>query len=150
MTMCVVWGIIAVISAIAEACTVAVISLWFLAGAVAALIVALFNGPIWLQVFLFVALSAFGFVFFHKFWKSKVKGRTTPTNLDRNIGRITLTTEIVDNLRQSGAVTFNGQYWNARAKRDDIVIPKGERVRICKFDGSKVIVEQITDPTAIP
>ncbi len=144
MTMSIIWAVIGVLSAIVEICTVAVVAIWFLGGAVAALIVSLVGGPIWLQIVLFIGISIAGFILFNKFWREKMKGRTTPTNLDRLVGKNALTTEIIDNLRQSGAVTFNGQHWNARAKSDDVVIPEGERVRICKFEGSKVIVEPAT------
>ena len=52
------WLVLLVIFLIAEAATVTMVSLWFAAGALAALLVGLVHGPLWLQILAFVAVSA--------------------------------------------------------------------------------------------
>ena len=52
------WLVLLVIFLIAEAATVTMVSLWFAAGALAALLVGLVHGPLWLQILAFVVVSA--------------------------------------------------------------------------------------------
>lgn len=52
------WGILFVLTVVAEIASQQLISIWFAAGSLVALIVALFGAPIWLQALLFVAVSA--------------------------------------------------------------------------------------------
>ena len=49
-TMTIVWLAAAVILGIAEAATALLTCIWFALGAVAAMIVALFDGALWLQI----------------------------------------------------------------------------------------------------
>ena len=54
----VIWLVLMVVFLAAEAATVSMVSLWFAAGSLVALAVSLLGGPIWLQVVLFLAVSA--------------------------------------------------------------------------------------------
>ena len=56
-TMTIVWLAAAVILGIAEAATTLLTCIWFALGAVAAMIVALFGGALWLQILVFAAVS---------------------------------------------------------------------------------------------
>ena len=53
----VVWFVLMVFFLLLEAGTVALVSTWFAAGALAAMIAAICGGPVWLQVALFFAIS---------------------------------------------------------------------------------------------
>ena len=54
----IVWLVLMVVFLAAEASTVSMVSLWFAAGALIALLTALAGGPAWLQTLLFLAVSA--------------------------------------------------------------------------------------------
>lgn len=61
-TMVFVWLVIAVVLGIFEAATVALVSIWFAIGAVAAMVPAYFNAPFWVQILVFILVSALCFV----------------------------------------------------------------------------------------
>ena len=52
------WGILFVLTVVAEIASQQLISIWFAAGSLVALVAAMFGVPIWLQAVLFVAVSA--------------------------------------------------------------------------------------------
>ena len=54
------WLVAMVVFFLIEAGTVTLVSLWFAAGALAAMIVSLCAGPIWLQAVVFLAVSGAG------------------------------------------------------------------------------------------
>ena len=62
-----VWLVIAVVLGIFEAATVALVSIWFAIGAVAAMVPAYFNAPFWVQILVFILVSALCFVFTRPF-----------------------------------------------------------------------------------
>ena len=53
----IVWLAAFVIFAIFEAATVQLVSIWFAAGSLAALVITLFHGPLWLQFTVFLVVS---------------------------------------------------------------------------------------------
>ena len=53
----IVWLVLLVVFLIVEASTVTVVSLWFAAGALAALLASLLGAAPWLQILLFLAVS---------------------------------------------------------------------------------------------
>ena len=52
-----VWLGIAILAAVVEAVVPSLVSVWFVPGSLAGLIVSLCGGPIWLQIFVFLAVS---------------------------------------------------------------------------------------------
>ena len=81
-----VWLILAVVLGVIEAVTVSLISVWFAIGALAAIIPAYFNVPLWGQILVFLAVSAIAFAFTKRFFKDIVKVKKQPTNSDSLIG----------------------------------------------------------------
>ena len=75
-----IWLIIAVILGVIEAVTVSLVSIWFAIGALAAIIPAYFDAPIWAQILVFLAVSAIAFAFTKRFFKDIVKVKKQPTN----------------------------------------------------------------------
>ena len=56
------------------------------------------------------------------------------------IGALAEVTETIDNRRASGAVYVDGKTWTARSAGGG-VIPAGERVRVRRIEGVKLLVE---------
>ena len=54
----IIWLVLLVLFLLTEAATVTMVSLWFAVSALAALIVSLLGGPVWLQTLLFLVVSA--------------------------------------------------------------------------------------------
>ena len=134
------WLLIAIAAIVVELLTVGFVSLWFALGAGGAIIAMVLGAPIWLQFVVFVLVSILGIIAFRGFWKKKIKENITATNFDRNIGKVVLVTEKIDNLEGTGEVKVNGQRWTAISESDDIIIPIGTHVVIKAIEGSKLLV----------
>ena len=141
MMMKIIWMSLLLVFGVGEAITVGLTSIWFAAGSLAALIVSMLGGGLWLQIVLFFAVTILSIVAFRPIAKKFINEKTEPTNADRIIGREVLVTENISNLRAEGAVSIGGLTWSARSA-DDTDIPKGTLVRILRIEGVKVYVEK--------
>ncbi len=144
MIMELVWLCLLILFGIGEAMTVGLTSIWFAAGSLVALVCALLGGPQWLQLALFIAISALCLLAMRPLARKYLNTRVQPTNADRILGAVAPVTEEIDNLRARGAVSVNGLTWSARSG-DNSVIPAGALVRILRIEGVKVIVEEVKE-----
>ena len=145
MNMVLFWLVAIVVLIIAEAATVGLVTIWFAGGALAALIAASLGGPVWLQIVLFLAVSAALLLGLRPFAKKLTRGKDYATNVDSNIGKIAVVVEPIDNLRGTGRVMIGSVDWTARSE-DGSVIAKGEEVRVLRVEGVKVCVEREAVP----
>ena len=139
MTMTTLWLIIMVLFLAVEAATVGLVCIWFAAGALIALLAAMFGTQLWLQIVLFLVVSAATLYFTRPLVKKFVNSRVEPTNADMVIGKECRVTETVDNIAGTGAVYVDGKTWTARSASDE-VIPEGALVTAKSIDGVKLIV----------
>ena len=130
-----------VLFGLVEAATAGLVSIWFVAGAVAALIATILNVSVGLQFAIFLAVSAVALAATRPLVQKMKSGKTIPTNLDRVIGLTGKVTEIVDNENATGAVYVDGKTWTARSA-DGTVLPAGSLVSISKIEGVKLFVEK--------
>ena len=141
MYMEVLWLVLLIVFAVLEASTVSLVSIWFMGGALTALIAALCGAEIWLQIILFFVVSIALLLCLRPLSKKLLKKRKIATNADSNIGKTAVVTETIDNLRGTGAVKISGVEWSARSV-DDSVLEKDAVVRILRIEGVKVCVER--------
>ena len=141
----IVWLVLTVVFLIAEAATVTVISLWFAAGALAAMACALLGGGIWLQAGVFLVVSAAALTALRPLVRKFLTPKLTATNIDSVIGTIGIVTSRIDNITASGQVKLNGMEWTARSTSGE-AIPEGVRIRVDRIEGVKVFVS----PAEIP
>jgi len=123
-----------------EALTVGIVSIWFALGSLAALIAAALHAEMWLQITVFLAVSAIALIATRPLVKKKILLRTTPTNSDMVIGESAVVEEEIDNLAGIGAVKVQGKIWSARSDNGE-QIPAGSIVRVSKIEGVKLIVK---------
>lgn len=135
-----VWLAVAILMAIVEGSTYAMVSIWFSGGAVAAMIAALLGAGFKLQLGLFVVVSAVLLACLRPLAKKRGVRKPLPTNVHRMIGMVGIVTENIDNIAATGAVKLNGVEWSART-RDGHKVLTGDRVKVVAIDGVKVIVE---------
>lgn len=135
----IVWLVLTVVFLIAEAATVTVISLWFAAGALAAMAVALLGGGIWLQTGVFLAVSAIALTALRPLVRKYLTPKLAATNIDSVIGSVGIVTGAIDNIAAVGQVKLNGMEWSARSSSGE-VIPEGTRIRVDRIEGVKVFV----------
>lgn len=137
-----VWLILAVILAVVEGVTFALISIWFSVGALAAMIIALNGLPLWMQILVFVAVSGIMLLLTKPLARKAMNKKAEKTNADRVIGQTGKVTQRIDNLRTSGQANVLGQTWTARSA-DDSIINEGELIRVLEIRGVKIIVERV-------
>ena len=137
-----IWLIVLVVLVTGEAITVGLTFIWFAVGALGGLVVAVLGGPIWLQVVVFLALSAVTLVLVRPAAAKLLTPGISPTNADRVIGQIALVTEQIDNIAETGQVKLFGQVWSARSETGEIISAQN-RVRILRSEGVKVFVREV-------
>ena len=136
------WLVGLVLFLMAEAATVTVVSLWFAAGALVALVAAMLGAPFWLQGLLFGGVSVALLLLLRPILKKYFTPRLTKTNVDAVIGTQGLVTVPVDNIRATGTVKLSGMEWTARST-SGAPIPEGTLVRVDKVEGVKVLVTPV-------
>lgn len=140
-----VWLIAVIVFLGVEISTVTLTSIWFAAGALAAMLVAMFNGNFIVQVVAFI-IVAFGLLYATKPWAKKfIDTKKVNTNADRAIGEEVRVLERVSNLDQTGRAIVHGMEWTVRTEDDNIMIEQGELVRVIRIAGVKLIVERVEE-----
>ena len=134
------WIAALVVFLVVEAVSAGLVSIWFAAGALAALICALLHGPVWLQAIWFVVVSGVTLILTRPLVKKYVNAKSVATNADRNIGRTAVVTERIDDLAGTGAVKLDGVLWTARSS-DGEPIEVGTAVTVREIQGVKLMVE---------
>ena len=136
------WLGLMVLFLVLEANTVSVVSIWFAAGALAALAASLFGAELWLQAVLFFAVSAVLLACLRPVTKKYLKPKLTKTNVDAVIGTQGYITDAVDNLNGKGQVKLGAMEWTARST-DGSVIPQGTLVTVDRIEGVKAFVTPV-------
>ena len=137
-----IWLILLVVLVAGEAITVGLTFIWFAAGALGGLLVAVLGGAVWLQVVVFLILSAVTLILVRPAAAKLLTPGISPTNADRILSQIALVTEEIDNIAETGQVKLFGQVWSARSESGEI-IPVQSRVRILRIEGVKVFVRLV-------
>ena len=138
--MTIVWTAAIILFGVVEAATAGLVSIWFVCGAVAALIAAACALPFWVQMILFIAVSGAALILTRPLVKKLTAGKIVPTNADRVLGQTGKVTETIDNESAAGAVYVDGKTWTARSA-DGTVIPAGSRVVVESMEGVKLFVK---------
>lgn len=142
------WLVLMVIFLVAEASTVTLVSLWFAAGALAAMLVCLLGGAVWLQITAFLAVSVVTLLALRPLVRKYVTPKLTATNIDSVIGSTGLVTVAIDNVAAAGQVKLGAMVWTARST-SGAMIPEGTKVRVDKIEGVKVFVSPAEVPANV-
>lgn len=134
------WLLLTAALLLIEALTAGLTTIWFAGGAVAALICTFLGAPVWLQTGVFAAVSLLLLLVTRPLAKKYMRKGSGATSLDRMIGQEVLVTEKIDNIRGTGEVQLDGQFWMARSVDNDQTIEKGEIAMIRAIQGVKLIV----------
>lgn len=144
LAMTTVWVIAMVVFLVVEAVTVGLASIWFAVGALAAMFTAMVGAVLWVQLAVFLVVSAVTLYFTRPLVKKYVNAKVQPTNADMMIGRECRVTETIDNVAGTGAVYVDGKTWTARTDVGE-QIPEGELVIAERIDGVKLIVKKTAE-----
>ena len=135
----IIWLVLLVVFLISEAATVTMVSLWFGAGALAALIAALCGAELWLQIVLFFAVSIVLLASLRPLTKKYFTPKITKTNVDSVIGMQGLVTADINNVTAQGQVKLGAMEWSARSTSGE-PIETGTLVKVDKVEGVKAFV----------
>ena len=130
------------------ACPIHLVSIWFAAGSLAAMLVAFLKGPMWLQVMFFIVVSCALLVLFLPLVKKFLNPARTKTNVDAIIGSQGYVTADIDNIAASGQVKLGSMEWTARST-DGEKIPKGTLVKVERIEGVKAFVSKVKETVEI-
>lgn len=148
MPASVIWLILMVVFLIVEGLTVSMVSIWFALGSLAATLLALAVDNVWVQIAVFLAVSAVCLAALRPLSRKWLTGRKQPTNADRVIGAEALVCEPIDNLAGTGAVQVFGQTWTARSESGSAV-PVGSKVIVLRIEGVKLFVRPAEAPVGV-
>lgn len=146
--MAAVWLGLMVLFLLIEAGTVALVSLWFAAGALAAIFVSLLGGGITLQAAVFFVVSCALLALARPILRKYVTPRITRTNVDSLIGSQGLVTADIDNVHCAGEVKLGAVVWTARST-DGSPIPAGTQIRVDRIEGVKAFVSPVYIPVGM-
>jgi membrane protein implicated in regulation of membrane protease activity len=142
--MTVVWTAAIILFGVVEAATAGLVCIWFVAGALVALIAAFVDASLVIQIILFLGVSAAALALTRPMLTKITNANTIPTNADRVLGEVAKVVETIDNENSTGAVYVDGKTWTARSA-DESVIPAGSRVKIETMAGVKLLVSKFEE-----
>lgn len=141
----IVWLILLVAFIAVEILTLGLTTLWFAGGALAALLVSIANGNIFIQVVVFLLVSFVLLSMVRPLAQKHFNQDRIKTNAQTLIGMTAVVMEPIDNLKARGRVTVKGQEWAARNVNEGEVLEKDTHVRVTAISGVKLMVEKISE-----
>lgn len=137
-----IWLAVVVVMSIVEVCTVQFVSIWFVIGALAALIVSVFSPSATLQTIVFIIVTLLMLFLTRPIVKKFLDFKKEDTNAGRFIGKTGFVTQTINNEFGEGLVNVSGSMWTARSI-DSSVIKEGENVIVKSIEGVKLIVKKV-------
>jgi len=141
--MWIVWLAIFIVAIIIEAAGPELISIWFVAGSLVAMILSFIPGiPWWVEAITFVVISVLTMLFIRPLIAKFTKTNKIDSNIDEIIGKKALMIKSCDELNY-GELKLNGTIWTACSSENEISIPEGAMVEVVAVSGNKLIVKEI-------
>lgn len=137
-----IWLAIIIVMSIFEACTAQFVSIWFVLGALVAMLISIFYPSITLQIIAFILVALLTLLLTRPFVKKLLNFKKEDTNSGRFIGKTGLVIQTINNKIGEGQVSVLGNIWTARSK-DDSIIKEGENVIVESIQGVKLVVRKL-------
>ncbi len=138
-----IWLIIMIVCLLIEAVTVGLATIWFAAGALAAIIVCALGMGALGQWLVFFAVSMVLLIFTRPLAVKYINAKKVTTNYEDAIGRTVQITEQVDNIKGTGTAVLNGQEWTARSWQENKVLEKDTLAKVLEVTGVRLIVAPV-------
>lgn len=132
------WLIVILILTFIEIITINLVTIWYVASAIVALIASFFIKDFTLQVAIFVLLGTIFLITTRKTLNKFLKEKKQNTNIDRIIGMIGFVVETIQK-DKIGAVKVDGKVWSAYADKN---IEEGKNVKVLEINSTKLKVEE--------
>ena len=137
-----IWLVVIVVAAILEGSTAQLVSIWFVVGGLGALIAELCGAELWVQMVIFVGVTALTLIGTRPIIKKLLDFKHEDTNAGRYIGKIGIVIAEINNQQGVGQINVMGSIWTARST-DNTVITIGSNVLVKSIEGVKLMVEAI-------
>ena len=135
------WLIVIIILAIIEVLTVDLVTIWFIASAILALIVSFFIDSFIIEFSIFVIFGIIFLIITKPLIKNMKQKTNNKTNIDRIIGMKGIVTEDIKK-NKAGEVKVDGKLWTAIADKS---IKKDSIVKVLSIESVKLKVEKEDD-----
>lgn len=134
------WLILLILMVVVEAATMSFGIVAFAFGALGALIVDTFGGPLWLQILVFGIFSLLFLLLLRPIVLKKLNtSKTSRFNADAVVGETAIVVETVAN-NQPGVVKIQGKEWTAVVYDQGAVLEPGSLVKVLSIEGVKLVV----------
>ena len=137
LTVIIWFGLAIVFLVVEAACPLHLVSIWFVAGSLVAMVAAWLKWALWVQITLFLLVSGVLLALLWPVVRKHMNPKVEKTNVDAIVGIKGLVTASIDNV--AAAVKLNGMEWTARSTSGD-PIPAGTLVKVDRIEGVKVFV----------
>ncbi len=137
MWICI-WAAVAIVMLIVEFATVGLVSVWFALGAFAAFVTAMITDSVWVQLLVFVIVSALSLGLTRPFLKKYLKPKKTATNADILIGKTCRIVKQVGPEDAVGRVVLGDVFWMAVSKDPADCFAEKEEAVIDSIQGNKL------------
>ncbi len=137
-----IWLGITILALIVEFLTSELVSIWFAGGGLISLILAVVGVPWYIQIGVFVVVSALSLLLFRRILKKHLIKDTEETNVDSIVGKELVLLEEID-LDKIGSVKVNDVVWSAAGETPQTKIEAGKTIKVLKVSGNKLIVKEV-------
>ena len=144
----IVWLVLMIVFLVAESQSVTMVSLWFAAGALGALIAELCGAELWLQIVIFFVVSIILLASLRPIVRKSFPPKITKTNVDSIVGQTGLVTADINNISAQGQVKLGAMEWTARSTSGEN-IPQGTLVKVDKIEGVKAFVTPVAEKAEV-
>lgn len=124
-----------------EAATAGLVTIWFVASGIVAMVLSMFIDGYLIQFGVFVLLGVLLLVTTRKSLVKLLGDRKEKTNLDRVVGMTAIVTKEIDK-NKLGEVKVDGKYWTAFADKN---IKVDSTVKVLEINGVKLKVKEVED-----
>lgn len=138
-----IWLGIMILFLVIEAVTVGLFTIWFAAGALAAMIACALGLGVFGQFVVFFAVSLTMLYFTRPIALKYVNPHKIRTNYEDSVDKIVKITETVDNINGTGVAVLNGQEWTARTKEEGTILEAGTLAKVVAVEGVKLMLVPI-------
>lgn len=133
------WLVIIILLTIVECMTVNIVTIWYVASGLVALVLSFFTDNFLIQFGVFAILGTILLITTRPILNNFVKSKKEKTNLDRIIGMTGIVTEEIKK-NNDGEVKVDGKRWTAYA---DKKIKVDSTVEVLEIKGVKIKVKEI-------
>jgi membrane protein implicated in regulation of membrane protease activity len=143
ITMLIVWFVVIAVGIIVESQTAALVSIWFSLSSAVAMVCALADLSIYIQVAVFSVITIIMILATRPLAKKLNAKGGLKTNVDKLIGMVATVIEDIEP-DQKGVVKVDFQEWSAISFKNQL-IEKGTKVVVKTVSGNKLIVDNIEE-----